>query len=210
MPGARVGLVALLAGAALGFAGVAAAGPMPGMEVLDDNSSCTAGFATQGDDGGYYLLTSGHCDSHDGSQWTDAFDTPLGRVTASENNGDDRDAALIRLDPAAGVPNARIAGRYPVRDVLASDQIQVGMTMCKIGAQTGETCGPVTAVTGNVIQTRVFSTMGDSGSPGFVVNPDGTASAVGLLQGGPEDDDSTTDFVLVDPVLRQWGLHLLR
>ena len=75
---------------------------------------------------------------------------------------------------------------------------------------TGETCGEVTAVDGNVIETRVFSTLGDSGSPGFVINPDGTASAVGILMGGPEDDDSITTFVMVDPLLRQWDLRVLR
>ncbi len=84
------------------------------------------------------------------------------------------------------------------------------MTICKTGAQTGETCGPVTAVTGNLVEARVYSTIGDSGSPGFVVNPDGTVSAVGILQGGPVDDDSSTDFVLVEPILRQWGLHVVR
>lgn len=207
---ARTALAILVAAATLQFAGVASAGPMPGIELLDDNSSCTAGFVTQGDDGGYYLLTSGHCDSHDGSRWTDIFETPLGRITASENNGEDRDAAIIRLEPEAGRPNGRIAGRYPVANVLTADEIHVGMTICKVGAQTDETCGPVTAINGNVVQTRVFSTMGDSGSPGFVVNPDGSAGAVGILMGGPEDDDSTTDFVLVAPILRQWGLHVLR
>ena len=206
----RIALASVPAAAGLVFAGIASAGPMPGIELLDDSSSCTAGFVTQGDDGGYYLLTSGHCDSHDGSQWTDVFETPLGRITASEDNGEDRDAAIIRLDPSAGRPNPKIAGRYPVANVLAADQIQVGMTICKVGAQTNETCGPVTAINGNVVETRVFSTIGDSGSPGFVVNPDGSVSAVGILQGGPVDDDSSTDFVLVEPVLRQWGLHVLR
>lgn len=204
------GLMIAAAGAAVVFAGVAAARPMPGIEVLDDSGSCTAGFAAQGGDGSYYLLTSGHCDTGDGSEWTDVFQTPLGRITASENNGEDHDAAIIRLDPAAGVPNGSVGGRYPVRDVLTAAQIHPGMTLCKIGAMTNETCGPITAVNGNVIETRVLSTLGDSGSPGFVINPDGTASAAGILMGGPEDDDSTTDFVMLDPVLRQWGLHLLR
>lgn len=207
---ARAALVNLMAAAALTFAGIASAGPMPGIELLDDSSSCTAGFVTQNDHGDYYLLTSGHCDSHDGSQWTDVFETPLGRITASENNGEDRDAAIIRLDPAAGRPNGKVAGRYPVANVLTADQIHVGMTICKTGAQTGETCGPVSAIIGNLVETDVYSTIGDSGSPGYVVNPDGTVSAVGLLMGGPVDDDYSTDFVLLDPFLRQWGLHVVR
>nr|WP_250149722.1 S1 family peptidase [Mycolicibacter acidiphilus] len=196
--------------AALVFAAPVAARPMPGIEVLDDSSSCTAGFAAQGADGAYYLLTSGHCDGHDGSEWTDAFSQPLGRISLSEDNGDDHDAAAIRLDPAAGVPNGAIGGRYPVRDVLSAGQIHPGMTICKIGAMTGETCGDVTAVNGGTVETRVISTLGDSGSPGFVRNQDGTASAVGLLASGPEDDETVTSFVLVEPVLTQWGLRILR
>ncbi|WP_046317857.1 S1 family peptidase [Mycobacterium sp. UM_Kg1] len=207
---ARFVAAAVVASAGVALAGVASAAPMPGIELLDDNSSCTAGFVTQNDEGDYYLLTSGHCDSHDGSEWTDAFETPLGRITASEDNGQDRDAAIIRLDPAAGRPNPRIAGRYPVANVLTADQIHVGMTICKIGAQTGETCGPVSAIIGNLVETDLYSTIGDSGSPGYVVNPDGTVSAVGLLMGGPVDDDYSTDFVLLDPFLRQWGLHVAR
>ncbi|OBI04014.1 trypsin [Mycolicibacter heraklionensis] len=204
---ASVGAVAV---AGLALAGIASAAPMPGIEVLDDNSSCTAGFVTQNDEGDYYLLTSGHCDSHDGGEWTDAFETPLGRITASENNGEDRDAAIIRLDPAAGRPNPKVGGRYSVADVLSADQIHVGMTVCKIGAQTGETCGEVAAIIGNLVETDVYSSIGDSGSPGYVVNPDGTVSAVGLLMGGPVDDEYSTDFVLLNPFLRQWGLHVVR
>src|SRR5271156_6237909 len=58
--------------------------PTPGMHVADPNGGCTAAFAAVGNDGGYYLLTSGHCDPHDGSVWTYGEDLPLGRITASE------------------------------------------------------------------------------------------------------------------------------
>lgn len=202
-------LAVAMAGAAALFAGTALANPMAGMEVLDESSSCTAGFATQGGDGQYYLLTSGHCDAHDGSEWTDAGDAPLGRIVASEDNGDDRDAAMIRIDPAAGVPNSNIDVRYRIRDVLSAFEIKVGMPFCKVGARTGETCGTITGVNGNVVTTNLFSLEGDSGSPGFVTNPDGTVSAVGILSGGPGGDDYTTEFVMVYPLLRQWGLRIL-
>lgn len=189
-------------------AGVVAS-PIPGMEVNSDTSTCTAGFAAQGGDGAYYLLTAGHCDAGDGAQWTDAGDDPLGTITASDYNGDDHDAAIIRLDPAAGVPDGSIGGRYRVRDVLAPEQIEIGMTLCKIGERTGETCGAITSVDGNLVEAKVFSLNGDSGSPGFVIHPDGSASAVGILASSPEGDDNTTDFVLVWPLLNQWGLRIV-
>ena len=34
----------------------------PAVLVEDENSRCTTSFAAQGNDGSYYLMTSGHCD----------------------------------------------------------------------------------------------------------------------------------------------------
>ena len=195
---------------ALGTVGTVAAAPppAPGIEVDDDSGSCTAGFAAQGDDGSYYLLTSGQCDAGDGAEWTYGSDVPLGRVTASEDDGDQRDAAIIRLDPATPTPVGDVGG-YPVRDVLSAAQLATGMPFCKIGAVTGETCGAITDIDGDVVEASVFSLEGDSGSPGFVKNPDGTVSAVGILTSSPENDDYTTYFIMVQPLLAQWGLRIL-
>jgi hypothetical protein len=212
MPGLRgLGLVGAVVVAATVFGNPARADPgvTPGMKVEDESSSCTAGFAAQGDDGSYYLMTSGHCDKHDDSVWTYGNNVPLGRITASENEGDQRDAAIIQLDPSVGAPRGDVGGRYFVRDVLSATQIQVGMPFCKIGAVTGETCGAVKDVANDVVEASVFSLNGDSGSPGFVKNPDGTVSAVGLLMSSPDDDDYTTYFALVDPLRGRWGLRVL-
>ena len=200
---------AALAATVLAPVAAAAPPPTPGMEVDGEYGSCTAGFATQGTDSSFYLLTSGHCDPLDGAEWTTEQDTPLGRITASQMDYAGHDAAILRLDPGAGVPNGRVGGIYPVRDVLRQDQIQIGMPLCKMGATTGETCGVVTDVDGDLVEASVFSLSGDSGSPGFVKNSDGTISAVGLLAGSPEGDDYTTYFSLVDPVLTEWGLRIV-
>lgn len=184
-------------------------GVTPGIKVEAEKSACTAGFAAQGDDGSYYLMTSGHCDPHDDSAWTYGNNVPLGRITASEQEGDARDAAIILLDPSVGAPTGHIGGKYLVRDVLSATQIQLGMPFCKIGAVTGETCGVVKDVEGDVVEASVFSLNGDSGSPGFVKNPDGTVSAVGLLMSSPDGDDNTTYFALVNPLLGRWGLRIL-
>ncbi|BCP24316.1 hypothetical protein MINTM025_06720 [Mycobacterium intracellulare] len=183
--------------------------PAPGMGVDHESGRCTAGFAAQGADGSYYLMTSGHCDSHDGAEWTYGNDAPLGKISASEHEGVKRDAAIIRLEPSIGMPVGDIAGRYQVRDVLSHAQIQPGMPFCKIGAVTGETCGAIKGIDGDVVEASVFSLDGDSGSPGFVMNPDGTVSAVGLLMSSPDGDDYTTYFMLINPLLDRWGLRVL-
>jgi hypothetical protein len=105
-----LGLVGAMVMAATAFPSTAladqvSAPPMPGIEVDDESGRCTAGFAAQGNDGNYYLLTSGHCDAHDGSVWTYGQDVPLGTITASEKKGDKKDAAIIRLDPSVGGAN---------------------------------------------------------------------------------------------------------
>ncbi|BBX06822.1 S1 family peptidase [Mycolicibacterium aichiense] len=207
---ARLASVALSVALGLASPAVAAPPPTPGIEVDDESGRCTAGFAAQDNVGNYYLLTSGHCDAHDGSPWTyGEDDTRLGTISASEVNGDKRDAAIIRLDPDVGAPNGDVGGRYSVRDVLGASQIRAGMPFCKVGAVTGETCGEVKGVEGDVVEASVYSLEGDSGSPGFVKNPDGTVSAVGILMSSPDGDDYTTYFTLVQPLLAQWGLRIL-
>jgi hypothetical protein len=181
----------------------------PGIEVDDDSGRCTAGFAATDAAGNNYLMTSGHCDAHDGSLWTYGDGVPLGHITVSERDGDLKDAAIIQLDPDVPLPDGHPDGAYPVRDVLNSSQLKVGMPFCKTGAVTGETCGQITSIDGNVVEASVYSLAGDSGSPGFVKNPDGTVSAVGLLMSSPDGDDNTTYFALVDPLLEQWGLTII-
>jgi hypothetical protein len=193
----------------------AGAPPTPGIKIYDETSFCTSAFTAEGNDGTYYLMTSGHCDAHDGSTWTYGDDhAPLGKITAGEyeetpEGSQIKDAALIRLESGVGVPSGDIAGKYPVQDALSLSQIKIGAQMCKVGAVTGETCGPITNIEGTtVVEANLRCRGGDSGSPGFVKNPDGTASAVGILTSAL-DDEHTTYFILVQPLLAKWGLRLL-
>jgi phage baseplate assembly protein gpV len=210
-----MGMAATLAFASMPLAH-ADSPPTPGIKINDETSFCTSAFTAQGDDGNYYLMTSGHCDAHDGSVWTYGDDqAPLGKIAKGEyqenpNTGTQtKDAALIKLEPGVGVPSDDIAGKYPVRDALSLAQLKVGTQMCKVGAVTGETCGPITNIEGDyVVEAQLHCTGGDSGSPGFVKNPDGTASAVGILTSS-SDDENTTYFILVAPLLAKWDLRLL-
>nr|WP_253851766.1 S1 family peptidase [Mycobacterium sp. 1423905.2] len=200
--------VALVAATGVAHPALAASPPAPGVQVKDQDWKCTAGFAAQGGDGSYYLFTSGHCDHPEGSLWTYDDDIPLGRITASEHDSDRQDAAIIRLDPGVGVPIGGVGGRR-VRNVLSGNQIQVGTPFCKLGAITGETCGPVKDIDGDVIIASVPAQSGDSGSAGYVKNPDGSVSAVGILAGSYGDDLNTTVYIPVQPLLGRWGLRIL-
>ncbi|BAX94571.1 S1 family peptidase [Mycobacterium shigaense] len=206
----RTGLTVALVMAALAHPATAAAAapPAPGIQVSDEILKCTAGFAATGNDGGYYMLTSGHCDSHRDSLWKYEENVPLGKISASEEEGDRKDAAAIRLDRGVGRPVGDVGGRR-VRDVWGAAQIQPGTPFCKLGAITGETCGAIKNIDGEVVEASVYALNGDSGSAGFVKNDDGTVSAVGILMGSLTSDDNTTYFVLVQPLLDRWGLRIL-
>jgi hypothetical protein len=206
----RIGVATATMLAAMGAAGAAAASapPRPGIEVKDQDWKCSAGFAAQGNDGSYYLFTSGHCNHPEDANWTYAEGAALGKITASEEEGDRKDAAIIRLDAGVGAPAGDVAGR-PVRYLAGASEIGVGMPFCKLGAITGETCGAITSVDNDVVIASVHAKPGDSGSAGYVKNPDGTVSAVGILSGTLNDDENTTVYVLVQPLLDRWGLRLL-
>lgn len=212
MPGRGLSAFGLAGVALLGatvFAGTvwAAAPPAPGIQVSDGITKCTTGFAAQGGDGGYYLFTSGHCNH--GAPFTYDENVPLGAVTSSEEEGDQRDAAIIRLDPGAGVPVGDVAGQR-VQGVLSASQIKPGMPFCKLGAITGETCGAVKSIDGEVVEVHVFAQPGDSGGPGYVKNADGSVTAAGLVMSTSlAGDPNTTYFVMVQPLLDRWGVHIL-
>jgi hypothetical protein len=204
-----VGLAAATVMSAMACAGpaVAAPPPAPGIQVSDGITRCTAGFAAQGNDGSYYLFTSGHCNH--GSPFTYDENAPLGNVTASEEEGDRRDAAIIRLDPGIGPPVGDVGGQR-VRGALSASQIKAGMPFCKLGAFTGETCGDVKSIDGEVIEASVFAQPGDSGGAGYVKNADGTVTAVGIVMSTSlAGDPNTTYFVLVQPLLGRWGVRIL-
>ena len=191
------------------FAGTARAAPpaTPGIQVSDGITKCTTGFAARDNDGSYYLFTSGHCNH--GAPFTYDENVPLGTITASEEEGDRRDAAIIRLDPGVGAPVADVGGR-PVRGVSSASQIKPGMPFCKLGAITGETCGPIKSIDGEVIEAGVFAQPGDSGGPGYVKNPDGSVTAVGIVMSTSlAGDPNTTYFVMVQPLLGRWGVRIL-
>ncbi|AWV48547.1 hypothetical protein JK2ML_2242 [Mycobacterium leprae Kyoto-2] len=180
--------------------------PSPGLRLCDESSICTAACVARGNDGSSYLLTIGHCDAYDGSVWPYGPDVPLGKRTVSENEGDRKDAAIILLDLSQGYSSGDVYSQL-LRNVLSENEIQLGMLFCKVGAITGETCGTIKSMDGDVVEASVYSLSAGSGSPGFVKNVDGIVSAVGILMSSPEGDDHTTYFVPMPPLLEKRGLQ---
>ena len=76
-------------------------------------------------------------------------------------------------------PTRRVAGYHPVTAV------KPGQIVCKDGARTSRTCGPVLKVnpeTGE-LAVLIFAIHGDSGGPVYTVNPDGSANIIGVVSG---------------------------
>jgi hypothetical protein len=61
-----------------------------------------------------------------------------------------------------------------------------------------------------VCATAMAAAVFASAARGFVKNPDGTVSAVGLLMSSSDGDDYTTSFIPVDPLLGKWSLRILQ
>lgn len=77
-------------------------------------------------------------------------------------------------------PDRAIGGRLPV------SAVRVGQIVCKDGARTSRTCGPVVSTnphTGEIV-ALLLSAEGDSGAPAWVTGRDGRAYIVGVVSGG--------------------------
>lgn len=186
-------------------------------------TTCTLGFI--GEQGGRYRgLTAGHCmyQATPVLQYHLAGETdlkPLGKMIRGQNldktlsDGANFDTDYAVIDFGDGIPgNMSVGLSLPVNGVTTWDYITPGMEVCKLGYRTGETCGPVLGVNPERLRANLYSASGDSGSPVYIKNPDGTATAVGLLSGSPvyegESVDSIAEVVLVAPILDHLDMDL--
>jgi uncharacterized repeat protein (TIGR02543 family) len=157
---------------------------------------CTQGFTVKDKSSGeYYLLTAGHCFGNGTVGGTGSWPGGSGRV---EFNGGSYQIAGMKF------PNGRylqpsVWADGVVRAVTGLAELQEGDRVCARGRTSKkETCGtahlseriapsgqPITV--GEILGesgARLFDTFmgGDSGGPVYVVNPDGSASAAGVLE----------------------------
>jgi hypothetical protein len=223
-------LVLLLWSIAAPAAGSATADPaliaQPGDEMGTNTPSgkirvCTLGFLTMTTDPTPAFLTAGHCAPEVGIP---VFWNPdgigarkvVGYSRVVQFAGDEvgsTDIALI--DVGLGVDFSKSAvlnGGVSVSGVsTAADLERYNPTLCKQGYVSGRTCGRIVKFIGSDKLTfETPSDHGDSGSPVYAVWPDGTFTAVGLLNGSPVNNEGVAVVQLIAPWMSSWALRLAR
>lgn len=174
---------------------------------------CTLGFVVRKPDGSPAALTAGHC-RRDPNDNTVLQQTPngvqhVGHYTRWEVVRGVRDAGLVDLAASTVPVVPQMDGMPVVRTMSAQALRNENPILCKSGARTGLSCGPITDVTATGVSFRAWDDLGDSGSPVYAVSPDGTVAAVGILYGHSDDAQGRIIHAsLVEPVMHDWGLTL--
>ncbi|CAN3126475.1 hypothetical protein ACNUDN_01165 [Mycobacterium sp. smrl_JER01] len=172
---------------------------------------CTAGFTVRTAGGAPAMLTAGHCDRDPVNdtvlQRTPTGDQVVGHYVRWEVIPGVRDVGLVDL-AASSVPLVSQVDAMRVSRVMTAEDLRREQPhLCKSGARTGVTCGPITALTDNQVSFRAWDDLGDSGAPVYARLPDGTVAAVGILFAHSDDVfGRIVHASLVAPVMSLWGL----
>lgn len=179
--------------------------------------ACTLGFLAIGADGAHYALTAGHCDRGGGvtmSHRTEGNLRKIGRFAHSVHEGEwGPDIAAIRLHDDELQRDGWILAERRVRGVTTT--LLPEDTLCFDGRISGRQCGNFSltlhaARSRQAMENLAFFTAtaqpGDSGSPVYRLERDGSATAVGIVNGTVSDVGVVA--TLVEPYLEQWGLTL--
>lgn len=204
-----------------------AVGPGAGIYVEYADGSggmgCTAGFLVRTSTGQAGVLTAGHCNrAGQPSKVTmnlagilpyTTFGT-FGQTVSEGVHREQHDIGLIVLDGDNVPQTSAIAASLRVSGVAT--ELQIGQQLCKFGMSTSEAkCGQILDVTDSKVVFLATSRCGDSGGPVYLVQSDGTASAVGIdIRGftpnSPDVGCSTpakfSVAELVQPWLDKWNL----
>ncbi|WP_237166433.1 S1 family peptidase [Mycolicibacterium hippocampi] len=172
---------------------------------------CTAGFTVRTAGGAPGMLTAGHCDRDPVNdtvlQRTPSGDRVIGHYVRWEVIPGVRDIGLVDL-AGSSVPLVSQVDAMRVSRVMSAEDIRREQPqLCKSGARTGVSCGPITSVTDTQISFRAWDDLGDSGAPVYARQADGTVAAVGILFAHTDDVFGRIIHAsLVAPVMTQWGL----
>lgn len=174
---------------------------------------CTVGFIVRKSSGEPGVLTAGHCRRDPANdavlQLTPNGVAHVGHYTRWEVVPHVRDIGVANAAPSTIPVVSALDGRPVTRVLTAEDVRRDNPILCKSGARTGLSCGPVIEVTDTVVKFRAWDDLGDSGSPVYVIQPDNTVGAVGVLYAHSDDAQGRIiHATLVAPVMNEWGLTL--
>jgi hypothetical protein len=170
----------------------AAVGPGTGIYVEYADGSggmgCTAGFLVRTSTGETGVLTAGHC-NRPGKPSKVVMNLggilPYAKLgtfvrTVSEGvHGEQHDIGLIVLDGDNVPQSPAIAATLAITGVTTD--LSLGQELCKFGMSSGEAeCGAIFDVTGSKVSFSAGGQCGDSGGPVYLIQNDGTATAVGI------------------------------
>jgi len=202
------------AASALGEYPVASPGAFLVSTVLAPNGQpfqCTSGFSVRTPAGAPGMLTAGHCrrDPINDTvlQRTPMGDRVIGRYVRSEVLPGVHDMGLVDLAGSSVPLVSDVDAMRVTRVMTAEDLRREQPQLCKSGARTGLSCGPITSVTESQVSFRAWDDLGDSGAPVYARHPDGTVAAVGILFAHSDDVfGRIVHASLVAPIITQWGL----
>jgi len=103
----------------------------------------------------------------------------------------------VNLDPNVDA-DLPVGGTAPI--------IANGMTLCKQGATTGRTCGPVIESSSSKVKFAARIAPGGSGGPVWGYTTNGSIFAVGITI--RQSVDGYTVAEMIDPWLQRWNLTI--
>jgi len=203
------GVAALLAASVIpAHAAPAADSLHPGSAIRIGDDLCTAGFVARNQRGAPVMFTAGHCDV---GQRVQAADSSVGLVPAGDfvasayggSDGEEPDIAVMKLTGAMDLDPA-VDAELPVGGSVPL--IADGLTLCKQGAATGRSCGPVLESSPSKVKFAARIAPGDSGGPVWGYTSSGAIFAVGITI--RQSNDGYPVAELIDPWLQRWNLTI--
>jgi V8-like Glu-specific endopeptidase len=204
-----------------------AAGPGAGIYVEYADGSggmgCTAGFLVHTGTGQAGVLTAGHC-NRPGKPSKVVMNlggilpyAKLGTFVRTVSEGvhsEQHDIGLIVLDGDNVPQSPAVTATLPITGVTTD--LSIGQELCKFGMSSDEAeCGPVLDITDSKVTFSAGGQCGDSGGPVYLIQPDGTATAVGIDIRGSNPANPNAGCLaparfsvaeLVQPWLDKWHL----
>jgi hypothetical protein len=197
----RTILSAAIALIAVAFVAAAPAAAAPrflsgGMKIRSaKGSSCSISFTDPLNP--VLIYTAGHC--YDGSRDVFAEGRHIGRYRPDLVYSKKLDLVAIQLD--AGVSGVYSLcfpdGCHPIGE---SRMPKMNDFVCKWGAVSGETCGPVRGVWDHDFAMRLPVRHGDSGAPIYQLDPDGTAHLFGVVDSLQIDNPDIAYGTMISPI----------